>query len=288
MDKACKPGIWPPASCGGRALRFPNPLPLSPLVTPVVLSRNGRWLAACGYRGLKIVRLYDLESRGQHCVEIPLTQPVAVEFSPNGQLLAIAASEDVRFWDIAAGHVLGDDAQASRPHLVGPLVARWPRLLTGSWDQTAVLWDVQTGQSVAKFHHAERVVGAVFSPDGHLIATTDDTMLPRLWDADTGEPLGEPLTKPSAASLAPETPLFNPTGRWLYVAGEPAQLWPVPRPVELDSKRLREWAEVLTGLRLDASNSVRAWMLTNGACGGHGWRGWGSRSRGCSETTAVS
>ena len=42
--------------------------------------------------------------------------------------------------------------------------------------------------------HTEWVNDAVFSPDGHRLATTSDDRTVRLWNADTGEPIGRPMT----------------------------------------------------------------------------------------------
>jgi len=38
------------------------------------------------------------------------------------------------------------------------------------------------------------VRGVVFSPDGHRLATGSYDTTVRLWDTDTGQPLGNPLT----------------------------------------------------------------------------------------------
>ena len=41
--------------------------------------------------------------------------------------------------------------------------------------------------------HTEWVNDAVFSPDGHRLASTSDDRTVRLWNADTGEPIGPPM-----------------------------------------------------------------------------------------------
>src|SRR2546421_141840 len=61
------------------------------------------------------------------------------------------------------------------------------RAVSGSWDQTARLWDVQTGKELARFlGHTSRVEAVAFSPDGRqaLSAGWDKTV--RLWDVDSG------------------------------------------------------------------------------------------------------
>ena len=62
------------------------------------------------------------------------------------------------------------------------------RLLTGSSDGVARLWDVKTGQLIkAMVGHASDVVSAAFSPDGSIIATGDSNGGLRVWHGNTGE-----------------------------------------------------------------------------------------------------
>jgi len=64
------------------------------------------------------------------------------------------------------------------------------RLLTGSWDRTAKLWDVATGSCIRTFiGHISSVMSVAFSPDGTRILTGSlDGMggIAKLWDVATG------------------------------------------------------------------------------------------------------
>ncbi len=61
------------------------------------------------------------------------------------------------------------------------------RVVTGSDDRTARLWDSATGQPVGlPLHHPAQVAAVAYSPDGKTVLTGCVDGIARLWDVDTG------------------------------------------------------------------------------------------------------
>ncbi len=64
------------------------------------------------------------------------------------------------------------------------------RILTGSADQTARVWDVATGQPLLLIQgHGQEVTSAAYSSDGQRIVTASLDGTARIWDASTGKPV---------------------------------------------------------------------------------------------------
>ena len=62
------------------------------------------------------------------------------------------------------------------------------RVLTGSIDKTAKLWDAGTGKLLRTFTgHTSGVWSVAFSPDGGRVLTGSGDHTAKLWDAGTGE-----------------------------------------------------------------------------------------------------
>jgi WD40 repeat protein len=67
------------------------------------------------------------------------------------------------------------------------------RLLSGSVDRTARLWDVAKGARLSSpMSHDDIVRAVAFSPDGRQVATASHDGSMRRWDAMTGDPIGDP------------------------------------------------------------------------------------------------
>jgi sugar lactone lactonase YvrE len=107
------------------------------------------------------------------------------------------------------------------------------RVLTGSHDYTARLWDVATGKEIRAFKgHEDDVNSTAFSPDGKCVLTGSDDNTARLWDVATGQELrafkGHETFVTSVA--------FSPDGARVLTAGswdQTARLWDVATSQEL-------------------------------------------------------
>src|SRR5262249_52585077 len=120
------------------------------------------------------------------------------------------------------------------------------RIVTASRDNTARVWDAQTGQPLTEpLKHRHFVTSAQFSPDGSLIATASWDGTARVWDALTGEPLSEPL--PHGVSVT--SVQFSPDGRRILTAsdGMTAHLWDVGAVGSQCPDWLLELSEAISG-----------------------------------------
>jgi WD40 repeat protein len=88
-------------------------------------------------------------------------------------------------------------------------------VVTGSLDNTARLWDAQTGKPISPpLQHQASVEAVAFSPDGRSVVTGSGDKTARLWNAQTGKTISPPLKQQDFIS----TVAFNPDGKSFSVA----------------------------------------------------------------------
>lgn len=148
----------------------------------------------------RTVHLWDL-STGK---EIQSPQPDGqlgplVDLKQHGGLLWAAAvvpgSDDIvtvggseaRLWDVKTGQ----EKMGFSPHGAVASASFSPdskMIVTGSWDNSAKVWDTQTGQVIRKLEggHTSFINTATFSPDGQTILTASDDGTAKLWNVETG------------------------------------------------------------------------------------------------------
>ena len=77
---------------------------------------------------------------------------------------------------------------SAQSHLQALRLSLSPMILTASTDNTAKLWDADTGKLIRSFHgHNDPVNSAVFSKDGGRILTASHDNTAKLWNVETGQ-----------------------------------------------------------------------------------------------------
>lgn len=81
-------------------------------------------------------------------------------------------------------------------------------ILTGSWDATAALWDVASGEELRRLvGHSTKISSVAFSPDGTRVLTGSWDCTARLWDTASGKELRRfegPSREVNAVAFSPD------------------------------------------------------------------------------------
>jgi WD40 repeat protein len=202
-----------------------------------------------------------------------------VAFSPDGKAVLTGSGDslgetgEARLWSAATGQPLGPPLQHQGEVTAVAFSPDGKAVLTGSWDSLgktgeARLWSAATGQplgpplqhqgevTAVAFGPEGEVTAVAFSPDGKALLTVSWNTA-RLWSAATGQPLGPPLQHQDKVHAV----AFSPDGKAVLTAGGDitggeARLWPLPKALSGEVERIQLWAQVLTGMELDAHGAV--------------------------------
>ena len=102
-------------------------------------------------------------------------------------------------------------------------------LATGSWDDTVIVWDSGSGESLSILKgHSDDIVMVAFSPDSSLIASASEDKTIRLWDAQSGKTLATLGHAKRSTCIA-----FSPDGERLLAGGKGTlMLWRLEDVIE--------------------------------------------------------
>ena len=189
----------------------------------------------------------------------PLTKPwelgadfVSAQFSSDGGRILIASAGSAKVWDTHSGESLTRSAFANNAtaHILSAQFSpdgKWFFIM--SWDRLELIGrvevvDAQSGEPPPPTERLKQSGGlgyetvqfkleragegfesAQFSPDGKGIVTASSDTTARVWDAQFGEPLIEPMKHENAVYSAQ----FSEDGKWIVTASgdHTARVWDV-------------------------------------------------------------
>ena len=152
---------------------------------------------------------------GRHTLVKSLSTEESVQvlsLSNNGRWAAAAAAGySVRVWDTTTGKRHATlQGHSARVTSIG-FSPQNDRIATGSWDGTAKIWDLSSGQEVGTFGHKDYVTTVAFSPDGVWLATGCSDRSIKLWnlrDRDRTHDYRSHLRSPQALAFSPTSAML--------------------------------------------------------------------------------
>jgi WD40 repeat protein len=183
-------------------------------VRMVIISRDGRLIAASTYGGSDSIYLWEVSTgrqlavfRGHKAIVLKM------DFSPDGRRLASASNypdNTARIWDAIGGKSLAVMTGHKNWVVHVAFSPDGKRVLTTSGDQTARIWDGENGTPLSVLSgHTALVANGAFSPDGTRILTASIDGGLRLWDAATAELIA--VLRGHVDGIVPEL-VFAPDG----------------------------------------------------------------------------
>ncbi len=205
-----------------------------------------------------------------HTLTLPEQQFRGISFSPDGQLIALGAENDLTvLWDTGTGEIVREINNAGAQRTWS---ARFSpdgtRLVTADTSGNITLWDAATGERRLRLEgHSGAIYSAIFSADGSQILSSSQDRTIRLWDATTGNTIRVFVGHRADVNSA----RFSPDERQIASVSDDrtVRLWDIATGNELQRFEGHQDSPVAVGFAPDGhslfsagmDNSIRHWQL---------------------------
>ena len=241
----------------------------------VTFSPDSRWIAVHTYH--EALRVWDIQN--EVCIaEMELTKkqdrrglskPV---FSKDGERLVVFKEHNkVYAWCPRTGMLLSETEILSTYDVYPTCFSPDLRLLAGtSYDRNnrtaefIAVWDVETGEQVARFEWSERWGRLCFSPRGQFLAAGGSEGRIHVWDVESGN-LEETYTEHEDAQMFPH---YTPEDGLIAAAVSESnvEVWNIGKNEKLDefqhrgNSRIARFSESGTQLAVATASEIKVWV----------------------------
>jgi WD40 repeat protein/serine/threonine protein kinase len=239
------------------------------LVNSVALSPDGRWAITVGGDSHR-VRLWDWSTGREVTQTVGKGSPApfldsgrtgglvwSAAFAPDSASVVTVGGSEATLWSVPTGRQLLNFS----PHATVASAGFSPnaqRVVTGSWDNSAKIWNVETGRVDIKLegHHAGYVNAVAFSPNGDVVLTASDDHSAKLWDAKSGQVL---RTLTGHTDRVREA-VFSTDGSLVLTASNDAtaRLWNTATAAPVRTFEGHRWAVLAAAISADGRTVVTA------------------------------
>jgi eukaryotic-like serine/threonine-protein kinase len=209
------------------------------------------------------------------------TMPQGISFSPDGQYVATSATAEgtVKIWPAAPVPAFVSLEGHYQTVWTAAFSPQGNRIATGSLDQTARIWDAETGALLQTFLVRFPVVSLAFSHDGARLTTVGPENTACVWKVETGEKAPEAWPGPShlrGHSRAVLAVAWSPDDQWVATGSKDktARIWNAATGVACltlagHEGSIRAIAFAPDGKLLatgSADGTARLWSTSSGQC----------------------
>lgn len=182
--------VWKLAELTANVPKEPLKLEHDFMVQHVAFSSDGQWLAAIGRGAVKIWSVADGALAGN---DSPESTETYAAFAQASNVLATCGTDDkVRIWKLDGGSwkKVSCDLKGHGADVVHVAIShdgRW--VVSSSSDNTARIWNTETGENTGTLRHDGHVNAASFSPQHAFIVTACADGTARIWERQSGSQL---------------------------------------------------------------------------------------------------
>lgn len=157
-------------------------------VSAVAISPDGKWVLSGDWD--KTCILWDLKT-GQIVQKTKfLSRIYSVLFTPDGKTAVIGYGDTFEIWNLKKARLVRSCHKLNHLIQTISITPDGKKAITGSYDNTLVLWDLRTGKELHVFKgHTFGIESVVVLPDGKKIISASADMTCSLWEIETGNRL---------------------------------------------------------------------------------------------------